>query len=59
MLKRMFCCSKNNGVYRLLLKNNKIYIGKSSNIQKRLLNILIIKGPIGLENLMLLKDRLP
>ena len=36
VIKRIFCCSKNNGVYRLLLKNNKIYIGKSTNIEKRI-----------------------
>tara|TARA_A100001015_G_scaffold290663_1_gene363965 strand:+ start:43 stop:579 length:537 start_codon:yes stop_codon:yes gene_type:complete len=37
-IKRFFGCSKlnNSGVYRLLLKDDKIYIGKSNNIENRI-----------------------
>ena len=37
-LKRILCCKKKQlkGVYRLQLTNNKYYIGKSDNIEKRI-----------------------
>ena len=37
-IKRFFCCSRfsNSGVYRILLDEGKIYIGKSNNIENRI-----------------------
>ena len=38
IIKRLFNCSRfsNSGVYRLLLSDGKIYIGKSNNIENRI-----------------------
>ena len=38
ILKRIFCCKRfyTSGVYRLQLQNDKIYIGKSNNIERRI-----------------------
>ena len=39
-IRRLFSCSRdkytNNGVYKLKLSDNKYYIGKSTNIERRI-----------------------
>ena len=38
IIRRIFCCQRyySSGVYRLKLENDKIYIGKSNDIEKRI-----------------------